>query len=218
MLAVNPIKTEMILFTRRYKPEQLKVIYFFNEELKLSQSVKYLGVILDSKLSWKAHLDSRYSKAIFAFSQLRRVTGTTWGMTPKVVHWLYTAVVRPMFCYAAVIWWSRSTYRTVSKQLEHLQRLACLYISGAVRTTPTSALEVIIGITPLPVYVKQEAMAACNRLRSAAQWVSTNCGHTIVCSHMSHLIPITRMRCDKILTRFSFGNNYTVEIPSRVSE
>jgi len=32
---------------------------------------------------------------------------------------------------------------------------------------------------------------------------------------MSHLIPITRMRCDKILTRFSFGNNYTVEIPSR---
>jgi len=42
----------MILFTRRYKPEeQLKVISFFNEKLKLSQRVKYLKVILDPKLS-----------------------------------------------------------------------------------------------------------------------------------------------------------------------
>ena len=105
-LAVSPIKTEMIRFTRRYKPEQNKHIYFFSEFSKLSQSVKYLGVILDFKLSWKSHLDSRYQKAIIAFSQLRRVTGATWGMTPKVVHF------RPMFCYAAVICWSRTTYKT----------------------------------------------------------------------------------------------------------
>jgi len=38
MLSVNPNKTEMILFTRHYKPEQLKVISFFNEELKLRVS------------------------------------------------------------------------------------------------------------------------------------------------------------------------------------
>jgi len=124
-LSVNPSKTEIILFTRHYKPEQHKVIYFFDEELKLSQGVKYLRVILDSKLSWKAHMDSRCQKAIVAFSQLRRVTEATWGMTPKVVHWLYTAVIRPMFCYAAVIWWSRTTYKTVSKQLDHLQRPVC---------------------------------------------------------------------------------------------
>jgi len=95
----------------------------------------------------------------------RRVTGVTWGMTPKVVHWLYTAVIRPMFCYATVIWWSRTTYKTVSRQLEHLQRLACLYISGVVRTTPTAALETVVGIAPLPVHVIQEAMTACNRLK-----------------------------------------------------
>ena len=32
--SVNPSKTEMILFTRRYKPEQHKAIYFFDEEVK----------------------------------------------------------------------------------------------------------------------------------------------------------------------------------------
>jgi len=55
-LSVNPNKTETILFTRRYKPKQHKAIYFFDEEVKLSQGVKYLGVILDSKLSWKAQM------------------------------------------------------------------------------------------------------------------------------------------------------------------
>jgi len=113
-----------------------------------------LGVILDSKLSWKAHLEAKFQKAITTFYQLWRVTSVTWGMTAKVVHWLYTAVIRPMFCYVAVIWWSRITLTTVDKQREHLQRLACLYITGAMHTTPTAALEIIIGIVPLAVHVK----------------------------------------------------------------
>jgi len=40
-------------------------------------------------------------------------------VSPKVVYWLYTAVIRPMIAYAAVVWWPRVTYSTVAKQLEH---------------------------------------------------------------------------------------------------
>ena len=36
-----------------------------------------------------------------------------------------------MIAYAAVVWWPRVIYSTVAKQLEHIQRLACLYITGA---------------------------------------------------------------------------------------
>jgi len=86
--------------------------------------------------------------------------GTTWGSSPKVVYWLYTAAIRPMIAYAAVVWWPRVTYSTVAKQLEHIQRLACLYITGAIRTTPTAAMELITGLVPLPVFIKQEAMEA----------------------------------------------------------
>ena len=52
-LTVNPTKTEMVLFTRRQKIGQMKRITFYEQELTCVKQVKYLGVILDSKLNWK---------------------------------------------------------------------------------------------------------------------------------------------------------------------
>ena len=120
-----------------------------------------------------------------------------------------------MFYYAAVVWWTRSTLTTVGKQLEYLQRLACLYVTGAMRTTPTAALEIIIGIVPLAVFIKQEAMSACYRLKLSSQWVQTNCGHTQISGQLSQFIPLSRLRCDKILAQYSFDRNYEVHIHSR---
>ena len=56
-LAVNPNKTEMVLFTRRYKIGQMTRITFYQQELTEYlhamgiEQVKYLGVILDTKLN-----------------------------------------------------------------------------------------------------------------------------------------------------------------------
>ena len=97
----------MILFTRRYKPDDVKDIRFYGKTLMLTTQVKYLSVILDSKLSWKNHVEHKCRKAIMAFYPVRRCTHRLWGFSPKIVHWLYTMVVRPMLTYASVIWWPR---------------------------------------------------------------------------------------------------------------
>lgn len=62
-LTANPSKTEMVLFTNKRNLGNLKLPKLFNTELKLSPTVKYLGVILDSKLNWNCHLDSKLKKA-----------------------------------------------------------------------------------------------------------------------------------------------------------
>jgi len=66
-LSINPGKTEMIQFTRRYKPDDVKDIRFYGKTLMLTTQVKYLRVILDSKLSWKNHVEHKCRKAIMAF-------------------------------------------------------------------------------------------------------------------------------------------------------
>jgi len=49
-LGVNPEKTELILFTSKYKIPSLTLPKLHQTRLTLSNQVKYLGVILDKKL------------------------------------------------------------------------------------------------------------------------------------------------------------------------
>ena len=214
-LSVNPSKTEMLLFTRKYKPDYIRPIWFYGRELELNTQVKYLGVILDPKLTWKLHVDAKCNKALISMYQLRRSVGKTWGITPKITWWMYTAIIRPTITYAAVIWWSRAEQKTTSKKLEHIQRLACLYITGAVRTAPTIALEIIIGLVPLPVYIKQEAVVSCHRMKTNSQWVQTCCGHTGIGNHLKVNSLLSKMRSDRVLPQYIFDKNYIVSIPSR---
>jgi len=58
------------------------------------------------------------------------------------------------------------------------QRILC--ITGAVHTTPTIALQMIISLSPLDIHIKQEAMLSCFWLQVNSQWVSSACSHTSI--------------------------------------
>jgi hypothetical protein len=152
-LTVNPTKTELILFTKRRKLGRYRLPQMYNEPLVLRQEVKYLGVILDSKLSWKKQVLRVAQRAVATLWQLRRVVARTWGLKPRVLHWLYTAVVRPRILYGSVVWWPSLDKAYVRGSLAKLQRLACLGITGAMRTTPSAALNIILGLPSLPVCI-----------------------------------------------------------------
>ena len=89
-------------------------------------------------------------RALISLHQLRRSVGKTWGISPKIAQWMYTVIIRPTITYAAVVWWARVEQKVAvaSNKLDHIQRLACLYITDAMRTTPTLALEIIVGLCP----------------------------------------------------------------------
>jgi hypothetical protein len=102
--SINPNKTVTIPFTRRREMKGLKKPLLFNGRIQLSSEVKYLGMILDKRLTWKKQLDKAINKAYKAFWACRCIFGKIWGLKPKVVYWIYNAVVRPIITYAATIW------------------------------------------------------------------------------------------------------------------
>ena len=213
-LSVNPKKTEMVLFTRKRKLDGFKPIHVFGEELNRSNEVKYLGVILDSKLTWQAHLENKYNKAVSTFWQCRRIVGKTWGITPKIAHWIYVAIIRPMLTHAAVVWWPRVELGVAKTMLGRLQRLACLAITGAIRTTPTAAMEILLGLPSLDVHIKNIAMNSCYRMGSTGSWWSggTHIKHTRIQSIMGTELPITKMRGDIMIPHYSFDQHYKIQI------
>jgi len=69
--------------------------------------VKYLGVILDSKLNWNQHLQKIINKAQTTFA-VGCTCGKKWGLRPNMVHWLHTRVIRPSILHGALVWWPKA--------------------------------------------------------------------------------------------------------------
>ncbi len=214
-LSVHPEKSELVLFTRRKNLEGLTLPSLNGVKLKLSDQVKFLGVILDNRLTWKAHLDTKCSKATVAFAQARRAIGTKWGLSPKSVRWLFTAVIRPMITYGAVVWWPRVKLDTTRKQLGRVQRLACLCTTGALNSTPTAALEVLLGLPPLDIHIQKEAMASSYRLWVNNTWNRGSTGHKRIWGRMRAISDVHKMHSDTRTPCFRFSNNFQTLFPVR---
>jgi len=107
--------------------------------------MKYLGVIMDSRLNWREYVAVKVKKAYNLLWAYRMVFGVGWGLRPKVVHWLYVAIVRLALTFASLVWWPGCQSASAKKKVSKVQRLACLGIMGAIRITPTGAMEALTG-------------------------------------------------------------------------
>jgi ribonuclease HI len=183
----------------------------------LVDNVKFLGFILDSKLSWLPHFETRFKKACMVFGQCRRVFGKTWGLTPKSLRWLYTMVVRPIITYGSLVWWKRAQKVTVISKLCHLQRLACLGITGAFCTTPTAAMEMLLGLTPLHIFIKMTACADLQRLKASKQLCNgfAFVGHSKLWSYLVSTNSLWNAPKDYGASVEFTNHNYKVILPDR---
>jgi hypothetical protein len=66
--------------------------------------------------------------------------------------------------YGSTVWWLRVRYNVSRTKLSKIQRLACLTITGAMKTTPTAAMQVLLGLPPVHVMLVAEAQAGIYRL------------------------------------------------------
>jgi hypothetical protein len=162
--------------------------------------VKCLGVILDAKLTSKKHVKQKTNKAYSSFWLCHQSLVKTWGLKPKVVHWLYTDRVRPMLMYTAIVCWLKVGLAMVMAA----DTGPC--ITGSERMAPTTALEVLFGLhTPTPIlYLVAEANASASayRLRGKGQWYGrgSDAGHAQILTR--------RMESDSVFPVES-GKNYT---------
>ena len=179
-LGVNPSKTELVMFTRKHKIPLFKPPTLNGVELLPKDKAKYLGLILDRKLHWKLNLEDRCRKACVAFYTCKRMFGKSWGLDSRIILWLYTAIVRPILTYGIIVWWHVLQKNTYCKNLTKIQRLACLSVTGAISSTPTQSLEVLLNLLPMDIYGKNVAAKSAARLKELGFWKSKTFGHNSV--------------------------------------
>jgi hypothetical protein len=179
--------------------------------------VKYLGVILDSWLTWRKHVDVKVRKAQNLLWPCRRAYGVVWGLRPRVVHWLYVSVIRPSVTFASLVWWSGCQMPSAKKKLRRIQRLACLGITGAMHTTPTNAVEAFICLPPLKLVVQSETRSAAHCLWSLRCWsyLHSNREHSSILMWLQHSDTIFSKGVDAMRPTFNFEPKYRATMLTR---
>jgi len=108
-LSLNYNKTNfMLLSSRKHNPASFKVI-INNHNISPEDDLKYLGVLLDNKLSWKPHVQkvkTQLSRACGILSKLKHYT------TLPALKVVYKSLIHPYLNYS-ILNWGRASNATI---------------------------------------------------------------------------------------------------------
>jgi hypothetical protein len=135
-LSINAKKTEYIVFdSGRQVAGPTPQVHFQNSVLKMTDSYEYLGLVIDSNLSFSLHIDRLKRKLIaysFVFRRLKHC------LTLKAIWAIYNAFVLSRILYLNPIW--NCAPQIKLKELKIVQNKVIKAITNRPYLTPTSSL------------------------------------------------------------------------------
>ena len=164
-LSISPTKSVAVMFTNKQdKNWKKRPITFEGQEIPFKKEVKYLGVILDSKLLWTSHVNHKLGKAKRHLMAFHRAISKKYGPCPILMKRAYTTIVVPAFTYGCHVFGDRCQQISVQKALNRLNRLASLLIASVSPSTPTKGLEIIYHQMPMHILIEQKASETMARI------------------------------------------------------
>ena len=148
----------------RGRQETLQPIELEGQVFAPSKVVRWLGFFLDSKLSFKIHVEKKTAAAQKVFAQLQRLGNTQQGLTVQALRQLYLACITTVADYGAHLWWHTERKGRLLKHYNALQNLALPRMLGAFKSSPTMAMEIEAAI--LPSSLRLEKLCSSYALRT----------------------------------------------------
>ena len=155
-LKFNENKSKVMLMSRRKRREKKDIeIYVNNKKLQQVTSIKYLGIIFDSKMTFRDHInyvEEKCTKLIFTLAKSAKIT---WGLKHKALKTIYTGGILPLILYGAPVWKSVMNKACYKAKIIRIQRLINIRIAKAYRTVSNEALCVITGLMPINIKIAE---------------------------------------------------------------
>ena len=153
-LQFNSAKTKAMMVTRRRKRVNRPLIMMNGEPVEYVDNMRYLGVVLDSKLLFTAHLQHAARKARIAFQRIKRVIGKHWGLSSAQLRLLYTTCIQSILSYASPVWAAVLDVSAHADELIGCQRSFLLPIIRAEHHISNCSLFVLTGVMPITIFIK----------------------------------------------------------------
>lgn len=154
-LEINPDKSSAILLTkRRHQPDGN--ISIFGRPIPWRNQVKYLGVTLDSKLTWGPHIDSCTNRAKAATAALYPLINRRSKLSVDNKLRIYKSIIRPSMTYAATVWGYAAD--THMKKLQTIQNKALRMAFDAPWFVRNTNLHADAGVVTIKEFLRNSAV------------------------------------------------------------
>ena len=90
---MNTDKTMGIVFTNKKIDLNSIRIKIDNNFIVFKRDCKLLGVILDSHMTWKPHIDFLIEKSVKSLNLMRSISGSSWGSNKDTLLILYKSII-----------------------------------------------------------------------------------------------------------------------------
>jgi hypothetical protein len=129
-ISINVSKSSAIIFARagrRYI--QPRPVILFGEPIEWVDTIRYLGVTLENRLTWSPHITQVGKRTAQRMGLLGHVLNRRSELSIRNGVLLYKQPIRPLMNYACPVW--RSAARTHVRRLQMLQSKCLRLVTGA---------------------------------------------------------------------------------------
>lgn len=148
---VNKKKTQLIVLFpgRKAGKTDEKTVKVGNEEIPLTKTATYLGILLDTKLTYAEHTKKLAERANKTLNAIRYLSGKNYSSSFATLRTLYMGAVRSKITYGQEVYHSGT--KTAITNVEKVQNRALRSILKTNRSTNIQAMEVVAKVPPLKI-------------------------------------------------------------------
>jgi hypothetical protein len=148
---MNTQKSTAVIFTKRSQVPRNR-LKLFKQEIPWLAEAKYLGIHLERRLTWKAHIKVMENKAVQRFVSLYPIFKPR-TLNRKIRTHLYKSLIRPILLYGAPAWGYAAKSSVVKLQV--IQNKILRNIDDGDRYTSNKAIHIALDVRTLNEDIKQ---------------------------------------------------------------
>lgn len=175
-LSLAESKTELLHLHRSRQPPSPVAIN--GVLMTANPTLRWLGVFLDTKLSFKRHVQEWSAKTQRVSAHIRQLGNTNRGVPTSFLRTAALAAALPVLLYGAEVWWRGHTYnrrgRLTSTRSQHLVTTvsrALVNLARAIlpvyKTTPIAALLREVWLKPAHILLEERRLNSAIKLAAA---------------------------------------------------
>ena len=205
----SPTKSAVVTFSKNNRMLCASPLRLSGNIIPRLNSFKFLGIVLDSRLSMVKHIEHIKAKCSKRLNLFRCIAGTDYGADRTTLLHLYKALVLPIIEYGAIIYAGAS--ENTLKKLETIQNSFVRISLGVMKTSPISSLQVEACIPPLHFRRMEQSLRYTSKISFQPNHSTFKSLHVLPSLHHNYVGPSekrTGLTIASRIKKFSEDLNY----------